>query len=65
MKPLFVNSNTESHSPDRKIEVSLSFGIELAEIKATAKNSATGVVYEVAEIKKTDEYRDADIVSLK
>ena len=50
------------HGLDRQIEVSLSFGIELAEIKAAAKNSATGLVYEVTEIKEADEYYEEEML---
>ena len=60
LKHWVVNIPDVEHGLDRQIEVSLSFGIELAEIKATAKNSATGRVYEVAEIKETDEYYEEE-----
>ena len=42
LKHWVVNIPDVEHGLNRQIEVSLSFGIELAEIKATAKNSATG-----------------------
>ncbi|CAG8539683.1 2181_t:CDS:10 [Paraglomus occultum] len=60
LKHWVVDIPDVQHGLNRVIEVSLSFGIELAEIKATARNSITGKVYEVAEIKEADEYYEEE-----